>query len=73
MITRTILSLGHSLGQQVVAEGIETAEQAALLSHLKCDIGQGYFFSKPLSLAELKTYLEQYSGPEHDPRLSRWL
>ena len=47
-IVRTIITLGKSLGMQVVAEGVETAEQRALLKVLGCDAGQGYLFSKPL-------------------------
>lgn len=47
-IVRAILGLAHSLELDVVAEGIETKEQLALLRRLKCDFGQGYFFSRPL-------------------------
>ena len=47
-IVRSIITLAHSLGKQVVAEGIETGEQLALLRSLGCEFGQGYFFSKPL-------------------------
>jgi EAL domain-containing protein (putative c-di-GMP-specific phosphodiesterase class I) len=48
-IVRTVVTLAQNLGMEVVAEGIETAEQLALLKALRCDYGQGYFFSKPLS------------------------
>jgi len=47
-IVATIISLAHSLGMQVVAEGVETAEQAEHLRSLKCRYGQGYYFAKPL-------------------------
>ena len=47
-IVRTIVMLGHNLGMDVIAEGIETAEQLAKLRSLGCEYGQGYFFSKPL-------------------------
>jgi diguanylate cyclase (GGDEF)-like protein/PAS domain S-box-containing protein len=47
-IVRAIISLAHVLGMDVVAEGIETAEQAAQLRALGCELGQGYFFSRPL-------------------------
>jgi len=47
-IVRSIITLAHSLGKQVIAEGVETGEQLALLRSLGCDYGQGYFFSKPL-------------------------
>jgi diguanylate cyclase (GGDEF)-like protein len=47
-IVKTIISLGHQLGMDVIAEGIETASQLAGLRQLNCNYGQGYFFSKPL-------------------------
>jgi diguanylate cyclase (GGDEF)-like protein/PAS domain S-box-containing protein len=45
-IVRAVINLGRSLGIKVVAEGIETQEQAEQLVHLKCDFGQGFLFSK---------------------------
>jgi diguanylate cyclase (GGDEF)-like protein/PAS domain S-box-containing protein len=45
---RTIGTLAHSLGMNVVAEGIETREQLEKLQQLRCEYGQGYFFFKPL-------------------------
>lgn len=48
-IVRTITSLAHTLGMDVIAEGVETAEQFAQLQALGCEFGQGYFFSKPLN------------------------
>jgi len=47
-IIRTITILAHTLGMDVVAEGVETEEQANLLRELGCEYAQGYFFSKPL-------------------------
>lgn len=47
-IVKTIIMLSHTLGMNVVAEGIETKEQQAQLESLGCEYGQGYFFSKPL-------------------------
>ena len=48
-ITETIVTLAHKLGVYVTAEGIETAEQLALLRALKCELGQGQFFSEALN------------------------
>lgn len=48
-IMTTIVTLAKKLGVNVIAEGIETIEQLALLKQLKCEYGQGYFFSKPLN------------------------
>jgi diguanylate cyclase (GGDEF)-like protein/PAS domain S-box-containing protein len=47
-LVSTIINLGHSLKLKVVAEGVETEEQAHLLRKLNCDEMQGYLFSKPL-------------------------
>jgi predicted signal transduction protein with EAL and GGDEF domain len=47
-IVQMIMSLGHSLGMKMVAEGVETAKQVSLLKSLGCEYAQGYFFSKPI-------------------------
>ena len=47
-IVKTIVTLALDLGMDVIAEGVETAEQLAQLRALKCEYGQGYFISKPL-------------------------
>jgi diguanylate cyclase (GGDEF)-like protein len=47
-IVQAVISLAHGLGIDVVAEGIETGTQLALLRELACDRGQGYWFSRPL-------------------------
>lgn len=47
-IVQTIITLSHSLGMSVVAEGVETESQKAILRALGCEYGQGYFFSKPI-------------------------
>jgi diguanylate cyclase (GGDEF)-like protein/PAS domain S-box-containing protein len=48
-IARTILPMANNLRLDVVAEGIETVQQVALLKKLQCKYGQGYYFSRPLS------------------------
>jgi diguanylate cyclase (GGDEF)-like protein/PAS domain S-box-containing protein len=55
-IARTILPMANNLRLDVVAEGVETIEQVALLKQLRCNYAQGYYFSKPLS-AESTTVL----------------
>lgn len=52
-LVKTIINMGHSLGFEIVAEGIETLQQLELLKQLDCDIGQGYYFSPPLSIKKL--------------------
>ncbi|MEG3862675.1 EAL domain-containing protein [Microcoleus sp. herbarium12] len=47
-IVRTIVTLAHALGMDVIAEGVETAAQLARLRAIGCEYGQGYFFAKPL-------------------------
>lgn len=47
-IVRAIIKLAHNLNINVIAEGVETAEQLAQLRALRCKYGQGYFFSKPV-------------------------
>jgi EAL domain-containing protein (putative c-di-GMP-specific phosphodiesterase class I) len=43
-----MIRLGHNLGVKVVAEGVETAEQAAFLRENECDEIQGYYIGKPM-------------------------
>ena len=47
-LVRKIIEMCHTLGLEVLAEGIETPEQAALLKEMGCDLGQGYYFAHPL-------------------------
>jgi diguanylate cyclase (GGDEF)-like protein len=47
-IAQTIIRLGQSLGLSVIAEGIETAEQAELLKNLGCPLAQGFLYSRPI-------------------------
>lgn len=56
-IVRSILTLGESLGLDVVAEGVETAEQLAELQALGCPYGQGYLFCRPLPPDQVWAYL----------------
>ncbi len=47
-VSKAIIALSKSLNYSVVAEGIETVEQEAFLRKYKCDIGQGYYFARPM-------------------------
>jgi diguanylate cyclase (GGDEF)-like protein/PAS domain S-box-containing protein len=47
-VVRMIIELAHALGLEVIAEGVESEEQAALLREMDCDFAQGYHFSRPL-------------------------
>ena len=54
-----IIKIAHIFDMQVIAEGIETQEQAWLLSDGGCDFAQGYFYSKPVSETEFEALLKQ--------------
>ncbi len=56
-IVRAIITLGHSLDMLVVAEGVETQAQLALLRELGCDEVQGFLLSPPLPAAQLEAQL----------------
>ncbi|MDJ0661362.1 MAG: EAL domain-containing protein [Crocosphaera sp.] len=58
-IVQTIISLGHNLKLDVIAEGIETKGQMNILKSLKCNYGQGYLFSRPLSYENAETLLTE--------------
>lgn len=53
-IVESIISLSHSLGITVVAEGVESKEQVAYLKSVHCDIIQGYYYSKPYEFDKIK-------------------
>ena len=53
----TIITLGHSLGMQVIAEGVEEREQQDELVAKHCDCIQGYYLSKPLNASAIETFL----------------
>ncbi len=57
-IVRAIIDLSHTLDITVIAEGVEVEAQKDLLAELKCDIIQGYLYSRPLNEAEYSLYLE---------------
>jgi diguanylate cyclase (GGDEF)-like protein/PAS domain S-box-containing protein len=59
-ICSATVALGHNLGLELVAEGVETHEQRKFLANLGCDVIQGYLFSKPLPVEEALAYLRQH-------------
>ena len=56
-LCRIIVEMGHSLGKSIVAEGVETEAELATLRQLDCEVIQGYFYSKPLSVDLLAEYI----------------
>ena len=59
-LIEAIIVMAHGLGLKVVAEGVETLEQAVFLKERGCDSAQGYYFSRPLSLPEFEMFLSGY-------------
>lgn len=60
-IVDAVIALGHNMRMQIIAEGIETEQQLLFLKQRKCDIGQGFYFSKPLTAEHMTAFL--HSGP----------
>jgi len=57
-IVKSMIMMAHALDMNVVAEGVETEDQASLLKILGCDKLQGYYFSRPLALKDINRLLE---------------
>jgi EAL domain-containing protein (putative c-di-GMP-specific phosphodiesterase class I)/GGDEF domain-containing protein len=62
-LVRAILRMAHDLGYRVVAEGVESAQCAALLQSWGCDEAQGYYFAQPLSAPALDDWLAVAPAP----------
>jgi diguanylate cyclase len=58
-LVKSILSLRDNLAIRIIAEGVEEAEEAALLASLDCDVAQGYYFSRPVAEEHLYALLAQ--------------
>jgi EAL domain-containing protein (putative c-di-GMP-specific phosphodiesterase class I) len=67
-IVQALVSLGHTLGMNVVAEGVETPEQLRRLQQMHCPAAQGFWFSKPLHQDDVSDYLRGVPSPAELPR-----
>jgi diguanylate cyclase (GGDEF)-like protein/PAS domain S-box-containing protein len=56
-LVRNILQIGQSLHMVTIAEGIETEEQSALVTNMGCELGQGYFYARPLPVGDVDAWL----------------
>jgi len=59
-ITKTVIAMAHSLGLDVVAEGVETAEQLAFLREQHCDVVQGYWLAPPLEASACMQFVRDW-------------
>jgi diguanylate cyclase (GGDEF)-like protein len=63
-IVRAVIALGHSLGLEVIAEGVEELGQARYLRSLQCDVMQGYLISRPIPAEEMTRFLTSFQPPQ---------
>ena len=63
VLVKAIIGLAHNLGMQVIAEGVETAADAAYLRSQGCEYIQGYFFSKPLGFEAATEFVREWQAP----------
>ena len=62
IIIRDIVEMGKHLDLQIIAEGVETQEQSNFLESIGCDIAQGYFYGKPMSVEDFEALLLKQYG-----------
>ena len=63
-IVGSVVSLGHALGLQIVAEGVETAASVRNVARMGCDIAQGYHYARPLAADEFLAWVAEYGRLE---------
>ncbi len=62
-LVEVIAKIAHTLDMEIVAEGIETEEQAEILTRLGCQLGQGFYFSRPVPMSDIIRRLQTQSNP----------
>jgi EAL domain-containing protein (putative c-di-GMP-specific phosphodiesterase class I) len=67
VIAKAIITLSHSLGMKVIAEGVENAEVLAFLAENNCDIYQGYHYAKPMPVIDFEALLVREKGNAEQP------
>jgi diguanylate cyclase (GGDEF)-like protein len=63
-LAETIITMAHALGKEVVAEGVETAEQLQFLRERRCDSAQGFFLAQPMPVAQAGELLQARRAPD---------
>jgi EAL domain-containing protein (putative c-di-GMP-specific phosphodiesterase class I) len=63
-ICTAVIAMGKALGLKVIAEGVETSEQLAVLRALGCDVGQGYLFARPMPAAHFFEFMQNHGDSE---------
>ena len=63
-IIDTIIGLAHTMKARVIAEGVETAQQAARLARVGCDYLQGYHFGRPMPVSQIPAFVARYEARE---------
>ncbi len=66
-LCKAIVTMAHELGMAVIAEGVETAQQRDLLSGIDCDLGQGYYFARPMPAEALEDLLRLQRAQDLTP------
>jgi EAL domain-containing protein (putative c-di-GMP-specific phosphodiesterase class I) len=66
MLTRTIVQVGHDLGIEIVAEGIERPEQLELLRAMGCGLGQGFLLARPMRASGIGALLGEQDADRDD-------
>jgi len=67
-LVKSIITLADSLSIEVLAEGIETQAQEAVLIELGCDYAQGYYYAKPIPVNEIPNFLNQWHAQAHSKK-----
>ncbi|WP_161142334.1 sensor domain-containing protein [Propylenella binzhouense] len=70
-IALAVVTLGHTLGMDIVAEGVETPGQADLLAEAGCDVGQGYLFAKPMPATRVPHFIRTWGREDGAPESGR--
>jgi diguanylate cyclase (GGDEF)-like protein len=63
-ICTAVIAMGRALGLKVIAEGVETTAQLAVLRALGCDVGQGYLFARPMAAAQFFEFMQKHDDSE---------